>query len=630
MPRPVLALPDGWVLDGAARARLEHQLARLAGTCSGVVAPLVPLAPGASHRVAAEWRALEPLDRVESAGRGPVAGAVLARPGTAVRVHDDGVDLGPGEWVLDPGAAAHDPWRSHAGPEDASPEGRPPFPWRPVVLFLGTEDDPDLADWCRVAGNGLLALDVEARIAVPAPTGGLHLTRPCAPSAATVAALAPDVVVALDPQALDLAPQWLGDDRSAVVVEMTQHTSALVETVPWRIGVARGRVRARIGRGVRPPQLADLVRRCCAGPQPLPPRDRGRREGPPTRPPRDRSRARGALDPALRIVAVGAPGPERDARLLGLADHVAAFDGRVEMRGLEHALDAEVLDADVVVLHGPGDTGPLHDLAAHRRARGRATVVDVVADDVRIDRDGRAHLTGGLVELARAAGAATAPGRAVRDALVALGVRSLVLPALLPRARVEELAAARPSGPPPAAPVVGWRTGGPTREGDGERAALGAALADLLAAHDDLRVEVLDGDGGAAGPDHPRRTVRTALAPGDLAAWSVQCWTAPAAEVARRGDLRPAAEAQLLGVPTVVARGHPAVDDGLVAGALVVGDPEDPAAWRRVLDAVLGAPGVRSACAAEAAARADARYGPVGAGALVNRLLGWIARGTAP
>jgi len=261
MPGTSLAIPEGWVLDESARVRMEHQLARLGADCTGVVAPVVALEPGSSYRVAAEWRTLEPLGRVETLPGGRVRGAVLARVGTDVHPDDDGVTLGPGAWVVDHGASVHDPWQPIGAPQDASRAGRPPFPYRPVVLFLGTEPDPDLADWCRITVNALLATGVEGRLAVPAPTGGLHLTRPCAPTPASVAGLAPDVVVALDESALEQASRWLGDDRSAIVIEMTQHTAALVETVPWRIGVARGRVRARIGRGVRAPELAELVRR---------------------------------------------------------------------------------------------------------------------------------------------------------------------------------------------------------------------------------------------------------------------------------------------------------------------------------------------------------------------------------
>lgn len=622
-----LAIPEGWALDETARARMEHQLTRLGADCSGVVALAAALPPGSSHRVAAEWRSLEPLGRVEPVPGGRVPGAVLARADAEARAVDDGVELGPGAWVVDHGASVHDPWQPLGALHDASRAGRSPFPYRPVVLFLGAEPDPDLADWCRITVNGLLAAGVEGRLAVPAPTGGLHLTRPCAPTPASVAALAPDVVVALDEASLERASRWLGEDRSAIVVEMTQHTSALVETVPWRIGVARGRVRARIGRGVRAPEFAALVRRCCAGPQPLPPSDRHRREERAGRPPGSRPLARGALDPALRIVALVDPGarPGR-ARFEGLADHVAAFGGHLLIDGTDAALREGSLRADVVLVRGPAGSRALHELAAARRDAGRPTVVDVTPGDVSIDRSGRVVLADELVALARVAGSATAPCRAVRDALVACGVRSLVVPTLLSRARIAELQAERATAIRGAERIIGWHTGSRRPDDSGARTAVLAAIADLLEAHEDLRVEVAGDavDAVAELRDDPRVVVRPTPTVADVARWSVHCWTGSPSEHALAGDVRPAAEAQLLGVPTVVAAAHPAVEDGLVPCSLCVPDAGDADAWWRVLAPLLTGGHAWSARSTEVAARAQARFGPGSALAVVNRLLGWI------
>jgi hypothetical protein len=494
-----------------------------------------------------------------------------------------------------------------------------------VVLFLGAEPDPDLADWCRITVNGLLATGVEGRLAVPAPTGGLHLTRPCAPTPASVAALAPDVVVALDEASLERASRWLGEDRSAVVVEMTQHTSALVETVPWRIGVARGRVRARIGRGVRAPELAELVRRCCAGPQPLPPSDRDRREERAGRPPRSRSMARGALDPALRIVALVDREPGR-ARFEGLADHVAAYGGHLLIDGTDAALREGPLGADVVLVRGSAGSRALHELAAARRDAGRPTVVDVTPGDVSVDRSGRVVLVDELVALAQAAGAATAPCRAVRDALAARGVRSIVLPTLLSRARVAQLQAERATVIRGAERIIGWHTGSRRPDDSGARAAVLAAIAELLAVHEDLRVEVAGDalDAAAELRDDPRVVVKTTPTVADIARWSVHCWTGSLSEHALAGDVRPAAEAQLLGVPTVVGAAHLAVEDGLVPLSLCVPDAGDTGGWRRAIAPLLVGGHVWSARSNEVATRAEARFGPGSALAVVNRLLGWI------
>ena len=199
---PVLALPSELVLDEAAYLRLERQLASAPDEMLGVVAAQVELPPGSSARVRAERAAMAPMTKVTEAAGGVFDGAVLLRPGagfelaaTSVRVHD-------GPLLIDRGAVAHDPWRLQPNLEVASPDGRPPFRWRPVVLLLGLETDLDLAETARGIANGLLARDVEARLAVPEVPEGFYLTRPCRPVAETVQALDPDVVIALDQSAL--------------------------------------------------------------------------------------------------------------------------------------------------------------------------------------------------------------------------------------------------------------------------------------------------------------------------------------------------------------------------------------------------------------------------------------------
>jgi len=268
----------------------------------------------------------------------------------------------------------------------------------------------------------------------------------------------------------------------------------------------------------------------------------------------------------------------------------------------------------------------LHELAAVRRDAGRPTVVDVTPGDVTVDREGRVVLADELVALARAAGAATAPCRAVGDALAACGVRSLVLPTLLRRARVAELRAERASATRGAERIIGWQTGSRRPDESGARAALLAAIAGLLEAHEELRVEVT-GDAvevAAELRDDPRVVVRPMPAVSDVARWTVHCWTGSPSERALTGDVRPAAEAQLLGVPTLVAAVHPAVEDGLVPLALAVPDAGVTEGWRRVLAPLLAGGHAWSARSTEVATRAQARYGPGAALAAVNRLLGWI------
>jgi hypothetical protein len=102
--------------------------------------------------------------------------------------------------------------------------------------------------------------DVEGRIAVPEPTAGRHLTKPCAPTEESVGALAPEVIVALDDAAAERSVAWLGRRRFGLV-RLTPDTTAAVTLESTRIGWWRRRVEARIGRGIDPGSMTDLVHR---------------------------------------------------------------------------------------------------------------------------------------------------------------------------------------------------------------------------------------------------------------------------------------------------------------------------------------------------------------------------------
>ena len=152
--------------------------------------------------------------------------------------------------------------------------GSSPFPRRPLVLFVACRPDPGLADWARRLVNDLLPHDVEGRLALTEVPPGVHLTRPCLPSAESIQALSPDIVVALDARAAADVPAWC-TERKTVIIEFASDPQMQTELVSWRVGQASGRLRARIGRGVTAPELARLVSRLCAGPQPVPPSDTG-------------------------------------------------------------------------------------------------------------------------------------------------------------------------------------------------------------------------------------------------------------------------------------------------------------------------------------------------------------------
>jgi hypothetical protein len=254
-----LALPEGWVLADAGRQRLERQLSRAGSGCAAVVAEWSELPPGTSYVTWSEHQALTPESEVRPVPGLTVRGAALVRAGVSFETGGGLVTLACGQLLTDPGVTVHDPWQSVADTADASPTGRP-LDARPVALFVGVERDPYLADWVRVMVNGLVRRGVEGRIAVPEPTEGLHLTRPCAPTDASVDALTPEVVVALDDQAADLVTTWVGR-RLFGLVRLTPDTTAAIASQgphPERSG---DRPVWIIGRGIGTDSMAKLVRR---------------------------------------------------------------------------------------------------------------------------------------------------------------------------------------------------------------------------------------------------------------------------------------------------------------------------------------------------------------------------------
>jgi hypothetical protein len=263
-----LLLPDGWCIDWISIDRLERALAAAPPTVAGVGAAAGPLPPGGSYRTHAEWRALRRAQ--PEAVDGPFAGAVLVREEVEHEVDGGQVHVA-GPLAVDRGAHVHDPLSDPAPIEVAHAEGRSPFPVRPIVLFLAVEGGGGETEWARRLVNDLLAEDVEARLAAAEVAEGAHLTRPCRPDPASVAALRPQVVVALDAGAAAVASPWCASDRRTVVVEVAPGLGEEPALVDWRIGRASGRLRARIGTSVGAATFAALVDRLCSGPHPVPP-----------------------------------------------------------------------------------------------------------------------------------------------------------------------------------------------------------------------------------------------------------------------------------------------------------------------------------------------------------------------
>ena len=271
-----LIIPEHVVLDDVARDQMERSLARAPKHFAGIVARTGPLPAGSSYRVHAEWRSLDFPADVDDSHTIPVRSAVLLRPGVPFEWRGDTLAV-DGPLLVDRGAHAHDA-RSSPGPLDvASVLGRPPFPRRPIVVFVVCRPDPELGDWARGLVNELVPRDVEGRLALTEVPPGAHLTRPCLPCPESIQALGPDIVVALDAGAAAEVPAWCGTDRKTVIIELAPDPHVPTELVSWRVGKASGRLRARIGRGIDAPELVRLVARLCAGPQPMPPSDEGTR-----------------------------------------------------------------------------------------------------------------------------------------------------------------------------------------------------------------------------------------------------------------------------------------------------------------------------------------------------------------
>ena len=336
---PTLLLPPGWMIDPLALDRLTARLSTCTDDIAAIVAPLSVTPAGASYRTHAERLCLQPPD-VAFVSEEPVRGAALLRAPDRCTFADGVLAATDGLVLVDPGAPVHDPMGAIDTVGSATPAGRSPFPRRPIVVFVGLEHDVGVGVWSRNVVNGLLAEDVEGRLAVSSPPDGPHLTGPCLPTAETIRALRPDVVVTLDDTAADTVPAWC-DQRSTVLVHHTGERTLSTELVSWRIGDADGRLRALIGRATSAAELAALVSRLTSGPMPIAPYvdDEGDLlVAPPTKRPTTRPSR-----PTVTVVqGAGRPGERLEAFIaeasaLGAHAHVGTAD-------------ADLSDHDVVVL----------------------------------------------------------------------------------------------------------------------------------------------------------------------------------------------------------------------------------------------------------------------------------------
>ena len=267
----VLAVPDGWLVDLASAHRLARQLEEAPAEVSGIATGAGPLPPGTSYRVHSERCSLLAPSSARLSAELSVAGAVLLRDGIGWSASMAGIEVERGPLMVDDGAYAHDPDQPIGRVVPADPADRPPFPWRPVVAFVALDPDGTTRnEWARLTVEALMGADIEGRLAMAAPPEGRHLTRPCAPDDASVAALAPHSVVALDSAALEAAQHSVLLGRGTTIIELAPEVDG-IELVSWQLGRAAGRLRARVGVGVSMKEFAVLVRRLAAGPQPAPP-----------------------------------------------------------------------------------------------------------------------------------------------------------------------------------------------------------------------------------------------------------------------------------------------------------------------------------------------------------------------
>lgn len=636
---PRLVVPEGLVIDESARERLERRLSLAPKSIAGIGAETSPLASGSSYRVDAEWATLDAPPpgakwSPNAATATGVRGAALLRPGIEFEVRDGRVEITGGELFLEPGAKVHDPYETIGELEAASERGRPAFPRRPVVVFLNCEQMID-ADFARRLANRLVRRDIEARLAFPEVAGGLHLTRPCLPSEATIRALTPEVVVTFDEAAAARVHGWLEGNRSAVVVEFDRELADPMELVSWQIARARGRVRARIGPYVDAPAFASLIGRLSSGPQPEPPPEIStytRAEV------REQWTERAGLGAGRRCVVVtGDVKAPTVARMEGLVDHLAAtgwehlgsVNWLVAATRLTPRVAREAGTAQLVVVAGVEPTPAIKDLIEARRSAGLPTVVDVGRDDLELGPDpavASPRLRDSSRAVAVACGLAVAPAGAASSALARVGLRRLVFPTLLTRTRGAELEEARAPLEPNSALVIGWclPRGGFAEPEYGDAAA--EAMAECIADRD-RRIEIVGDPAHVPAVLRGHRRVRVlspgALPPALVASWAVNVWTPTLLGGEVADDARELDEASRAGVASIMPSAAHDVVDGYISPQVLVPRIDEAQDWADALEHVLDDRGRWERRTAEAIRRADALAGPVAAKVAVNRFTGW-------
>jgi hypothetical protein len=629
----VLVMPEGWVIDELSRERLARQLQDAPAHIRGVVAETGVLPHGSSYRVHAERLCLAPLSVAVDADRDALHGAAVLRPGVPFEVRDDGVAVDDAHIVVDPGAHIHDPWRRVAPPENASSLGRPPFPRRPIVVLLACEPQVEALDWARSLVNNLMRRDVEGRLAMLEIAEGLHLTQPCLPSAESIRALRPDVIVALDQAALDRIPAWCDPDRRCVAVELIPDVVTTVELVSWQLGRAQGRIRARVGRRMDAPGLVSLVNRLCSGPHPAPPTDSSK-SGPGDRS-IGRSRAK-HLTPrseslstrSVLVVTTEANDADRYP-LSGLVDRLVASGHTARIAPSGNYKRETLRDADLVIIASSVDNADLLELIEERRVGGRPTLAYVdpsaisnTAGPVEQDR----KLAIAAARLVGSSRSAATGSSAVLALLRTLDVRAHLLPPLIPRGVASELRGARRGHSRFSDPVIGWHIGPERAPFPDYVAAVTDAVLAGLEERSHARVEIV-GDAShlpSAVLAHTRISVLRERPRGEaISRWAAHIWTPALLDGLVADDARSFVEVSGVGVPTVLPEPVQALIGGYPSPGLLVREFDRADAWIDPIRSVLESESTRSRLSSAAIQRFDTMHGTIASAITVNRFLGW-------
>jgi hypothetical protein len=622
----VLALPEAWVIDDLARERLARQLTRAPDHVCGVVAPTSAVPSGTSYRVHAERLGLKPLSAARETSQLTWPGAVLVRPGVSFEVRGGTVEVERGRLLVDPGAHAHDPWRPLPRLDAASPLGRPPFPRRPLVVFLACEPEVEALDWARSLVNNLVRRDVEGRLAMFSIAEGLHLTQQCTPTEESIRALSPDVIVALDQVALDRLPSWCVDNRSVVAIELTPDVATTVELVSWQLGRAQGRLRARIGRRIDAPSLVSLVNRLCSGPHAAPPTDTPAVLSTATAVRAVLTRKPAPLpEPVTRrsvVVVTGDDGSASHDVLGGLVDHLVGAGHAAEVRPIGTA-SAAAREAELAIITSSGYEARVVALVKDREAAGRPTVWNIEVSDVFANTSSPEQVLRFVVEFCSGA---TTGSPAVHALIRSRGLRAHLLPPLLTRGRVGELRSARSWRARPADPVIGWTTGLVSVPTPDYLDAVADAMLALLAERSRLSIQVI----GEPSPlpdevvEHPR--VSTFADPPSidtLTRWLVHTWSPPLRNSYVADNTLPLVESSGVGVPPVLPKAALTSVGGYPPPGILVDGPAQSDSWAEALRLLLDDDATASRESRAAIRRFDATHGPTAAEVAVNRFLGW-------